>query len=81
MNHLWERQSKALGLDLVREQMNILVGNHLQQQPLMFLKVLLHPRTLWGVSLGCWFGAEEPTRHSSFQPKVSFPGGENILLF
>lgn len=25
--------------------------------------------------------AEKSTIHSSFQPKVSFPGGENILLF
>lgn len=34
-------------------------------------------------TLGCVprLRAEKPTRHSSFQPKVSFPGGENILLF
>lgn len=65
MNHLWERQSKALGLALVREQINILVGNHLQQQPLIFLKVLLLPPTLRGVFLGCKLRSQQDTAASN----------------
>lgn len=33
MNHLWERQSEALGLALIREKINILVASHFQHQP------------------------------------------------
>lgn len=54
MNHLWERQSKALGLDLVREQIGILVGNPLQPQSLIFLKVLLHADTRVHSELRPW---------------------------
>lgn len=33
MNHLWERQSKALGLSLIREKITISVASHFKQQP------------------------------------------------
>lgn len=64
MNHLWERQSKALGLALVREKIIILVASHFQQQPPYLPEGVCFTWTLLCMFLGCYFRAEKPNRQT-----------------
>ena len=85
VNHLWERQSKALGLSLTREKITILVACRFQQQPQDVSEgacfTWTHAYTFtYVLRLLLWsWGAKQAD--SGFEPKVSFPWGETILLF